>query len=112
VAVAPARAADLAEALERLGQLPQLDAALRLMAGRKAYSALVDQQTLEALLFCIRLLKALKPDLVAKIPHADRLAPRLEQALGPIAAPRIARRARSLGRRLRGELPADDDWDK
>lgn len=104
VAITAARAGELADALERQGQLPEVDAALRLMAGRRAYPALVDQQTLEALLFCIRLVKALKPALAAEIPHADRLVQRLEQALGPIAAPRLARKARSVARQLRADL--------
>jgi hypothetical protein len=103
-AVAPARAAELAEALERLGHIPQVDSALRLMAGRRAYSALVDQQSLEALLLCTELIKAVKPDLLGEVPHADRLIQRLEEALGPIAAPRISRRARNLARQLRAEL--------
>jgi hypothetical protein len=102
--ITPARAGDVADALGRQGQLPELDAALRLMAGRRAYPALVDQQTLEALLFCIRLVKAIKPALAAEIPHADRLTQRLEQALGPIVAPRLARRARALARQLRADL--------
>jgi hypothetical protein len=103
-AVAPARAGDLAETLERLGHIPEVDAALRLMAGRRAYPALIDQHALESLLFCLRLIKVLKPDLLSEIPDPERLAIRLEQALGPIAAPRISRRARSAARRLRNEL--------
>jgi hypothetical protein len=103
-AVAPARASELAEKLERMGHIPEVDAALRLLAGRRAYPALIDQHTLEALLFCLRLIKVLKPDLLGEVPNAERLASRLEQALGPIAAPRISRRARSAARRLRNEL--------
>ena len=106
VAVAPARAMDLAEQLERLGQLPEVDAALRLMAGRRAYAAQVDQTTLEALLFCLRLLRALDQSLVGEVPQADRLILRLEQALGPVAAPKIVRRARAAARRLRGRPAA------
>ena len=87
-AVIPARAIELAEALERHGHLPEVDAALRLMAGRRAYSALVDQNT----------------SLIAELPNAEALSHRLEQALGPIAAPRISRRARAAARRLRKEL--------
>jgi hypothetical protein len=102
--VAPARANELAEALQRLGQLPELDSALRLMAGRRAYGALVDAETLEALLFCIRLVRALDPKLVEEIPHANRLAQRLEEALGPISAPRLTRRAREVARKLRASL--------
>ena len=74
------------------------------MAGRRAYSALVDQNTLETLLFCLRLARALKPSLIAELPNAEALSHRLEQALGPIAAPRISRRARAAARRLRKEL--------
>jgi hypothetical protein len=74
------------------------------MAGRRAYPALIDQHALESLLFCLRLIKVLKPDLLSEIPDPERLAIRLEQALGPIAAPRISRRARSAARRLRNEL--------
>ena len=100
-AVSAARAADLAAALERLGHLPDVDAALRLMAGRRAYAALVDQDTLEALLFSIRFARAIDRTLADEIPHAERLLRRLEQALGPISAARIARRARAAARRLR-----------
>jgi hypothetical protein len=114
VGITAARAIDLADALERMGHLPDVDASLRFMAGRRAYPAMVDQQTLESLLFLLRLIKSLKPELVGEIPHADRLAQRLEQALGPIAAPRLTRRARSLGRKLRREMsnrsaPSKDD---
>ena len=75
------------------------------MAGRRAYGALVDGQSLEALLFCVRLTKALSPSLATEIPHAEILAQRIEQALGPIAAPRISRRARAVARKLKKELP-------
>lgn len=102
--VAPARAGELAEALQHLGHLPELDSALRLMAGRRAYGALIDAETLEALLFCIRLIRALQPSLIDEIPHATRLAQRLEEALGPIAAPRLTRRARQVARKLRADL--------
>jgi hypothetical protein len=100
-AVGAARAPELAAALDRLGHLPELDAALRLMAGRRAYSALVDQETLETLLLCLRLVRALDPALAAELAPGDRLSRRLEQALGPIATGRIVRRARSAARRLR-----------
>ena len=103
-AVTPARAIELAEALERHGHLPEVDAALRLMAGRRAYSTLVDQHTLETLLFCLRLIGTFKPSLIRELPNAEALTRRLEQALGPIAAPRISRRARAAARRLREQL--------
>jgi hypothetical protein len=99
--VAPGRGLELAEQLERLGQLPEVDASLRLMAGRRAYAAQVDQSVLEALLYCLRLVRSLDPGLSADLPQADRLVQRLEQALGPIAAPRIVRRARAAARRLK-----------
>jgi hypothetical protein len=102
--VAPARAGELAEALQHLGHLPELDSALRLMAGRRAYGALIDAETLEALLFCIRLIRALQPSLIDEIPHATHLTQRLEDALGPIAAPRLTRRARQIARQLRADL--------
>jgi hypothetical protein len=109
VVVLAARAPEIAERLSRLGHIPETDGALRLMAGRRAYPALVDQHALEALLFCLRFIKALKPALLAGIPEADRLVQRLEQALGPIAAPRLGRRARAEARKLRGDLPASRD---
>jgi len=107
VGVTAARAIDLAEALVRLGQIPQVDAALRLTAGRRAYSALVDQQALEGLLFAILLVKRLKAALADEVPHADRLSQRLEQALGAITAGRIRRRARSVAASLRRSLRQD-----
>lgn len=103
--VSRGRAPELAAALEQLGHLPDLDAALRPLAGRRAFAALVDQEVLEALLFCIRLARSLDPALAAEIPHAERLLRRLEQALGPITATRSGRRARALARRLRGPPP-------
>jgi hypothetical protein len=99
--VAPTRGPELAEQLERFGQLPEVDASLRLMAGRRAYAAQVDQSVLETLLYCLRLVRSLDAGLSADLPQADRLVQRLEQALGPIAAPRIARRARAAARRLK-----------
>jgi hypothetical protein len=101
VSLVPARAAEAAEVLERMGQLPEVDAALRLMAGRRAYPALVDQHTLEALIFSLRLLKTIDPELTREFSQAERLLVRLEQALGPIATAGLRRKARTAAGRFR-----------
>jgi hypothetical protein len=100
-AIEPARAVELADALERSGSLAEVDAALQLMAGRRAYSALVDQHTLETLFVALQVIRSLKIDLGKGLPHADRLIRRLELALGDVQAPRLTRQARSLARDLK-----------
>lgn len=97
----PTQAMEAAEALERLGHLPEVDAALRLMAGRRAYAALVDQQVLETQLLCLRLLRLLRPSLLEELPQARSLIPRLEDAVGAISAQKLARKARAMAREIR-----------
>jgi hypothetical protein len=75
------------------------------MAGRRAYAAMVDQETLAALLWAIRFARTLDPALTLEVVDAERLARRLEQALGSVAGPRISRRARAAARRLRPSRP-------
>jgi hypothetical protein len=102
--VTAGRAGELASALERLGHLPRLDPGLRLMAGRGAHASLVDAHTIAALLWAIRFVRTLDPALTLDLPEPDRLARRLEEALGGVTGPRISRRARAAARRLRPAL--------
>lgn len=102
--VPAARSQELADLLERQGHLPELDASLRLMAGRRAYAALVDQRVVETLLFSLRALRALDPRLLEGLAEVDVLIRRLETALGPIAGPLLRKRALAAARRTRREL--------
>ncbi len=79
VAEVPASAAlDVAEALRAAGQLPRVDAALRLMAGRRAYAALIDEQVLEFLFVSLAALERARPDRLAQLEGAVTLRERLE----------------------------------
>jgi hypothetical protein len=75
--VPAARALELADELRARGHLPRVDAALRLMAGRRAYQALVDEQVLEFLLVCLLALERVGPYALAQLEGAPRLRDRL-----------------------------------
>ncbi|MCC7104807.1 MAG: helicase-associated domain-containing protein [Chloroflexi bacterium] len=105
VSVPAGRAQELADLLERHGHLPELDASLRLMAGRRAYAGLVDQRVLETLLYALRAMRTIDPTLLDGLVEVEALSRRLETALGPIAASLIRKRAAAAGRRAKRQLP-------
>ncbi len=103
VAEIPAsHAADLAQALRAAGHLPRVDAALRLMAGRKAYMAFVDERVLEFLLVSLLAFQRAQPEHLARLEGSLSLLDRLE---GLFPRERLAR-LREAASLLAGELRA------
>ncbi len=82
---------ELVAELRDLGYIPHVDSALRLMAGRRAYAGLVDQQVLELLFFSLRLLARVYPGALARMGDGEDLLPRLRAALRPDALERLER---------------------
>lgn len=82
---------DLVAELRDMGYVPHVDSALRLMAGRRAYAGLVDQQVLELLFFSLRLLARLHPGVLGKVGDGEDLLPRLRAALRPDSIERLER---------------------
>lgn len=76
--VAGSRAVELAEAMQRAGHLPRVDASLRLMAGRRAYPGLVDEQVLEFLLLSLLAFRRARPEALARLEGALNLLDQLE----------------------------------
>lgn len=90
------------EALRAAGYFPEVDAALRLMAGRRAYSSLVDEQVLEFLFASLLAFRAVAPDQVAALEGAPSLLERLESIFPPEHRTRITEAANHLAAALRG----------
>lgn len=102
VEIPATQAEHVAELLRGAGHLPRVDAALRLMAGRRAYAALVDEQTLEFLLVSLLAFRSARPEQLTQLEGALSLLERLEE-LFPGERLQAMRQAAS---RLAGELGA------
>ncbi len=101
VAEIPAsHALDVARALRAAGHLPQVDAALRLMSGRKAYAALVDEHVLEFLLVSLLAFQRARPEQLAQLEGSLDLLDRLEGLFPPEKLETL----RLAASRLAGEL--------
>jgi hypothetical protein len=106
--VAAADALALASALRAAGQLPRVDAALRLTseprraAAGVAYAGLVDEQVLEFLLVSLLAFQQARPERLAELEGAHSLLERLERQF---AAERL-RALRAAAERLAGDLRA------
>jgi hypothetical protein len=98
--VAASEALDLAGALREAGHLPRVDAALWLMAGRRAYAGLVDEQVLEFLLISLLAFERARPEQLAELEGAPSLIERLE---GLFPGERLAS-LQEAARRLAGDL--------
>jgi hypothetical protein len=98
--VAASDALDLAAALREAGHLPRVDAALWLMAGRRAYAGLVDEQVLEFLLISLLAFERARPEQLAELEGAPSLIERLE---GLFPGERLAN-LQEAARRLAGDL--------
>ncbi len=109
VAEVPAsHALELAQALRAAGHLPRVDAALRLMAGRRAYAAFVDERVLEFLLVSLLAFQRAEPQHLAQLEGSLTLLERLEGLFPPerlealrAAASSLAGELRATGRRAR-----------
>jgi hypothetical protein len=99
--VAASDALEVASALRAAGHLPRVDAALWLMAGRRAYAGLVDEQVLEFLLVSLLAFERARPDQLAELEGAPSLIERLE---GLFPGERLES-LRAAAERLAGELP-------
>jgi len=103
VEVAAADALELAAALRAAGQLPRVDAALRLASEpRSAYAGLVDEQVLEFLLVSLLAFQVAWPERLAELEGSTGLLERLEHQFPP---PRLAE-LRAAANRLAGTLGA------
>ncbi len=101
VAEIPAsHALDVARSLRAAGHLPQVDAALRLMSGRKAYAALVDERVLEFLLVSLLAFQRARPEQLGQLEGALDLLDRLEGLFPPEKLEEI----RLAATRLAGEI--------
>jgi hypothetical protein len=98
--VAASDALEVAAALRSAGHLPKVDASLWLMAGRRAYAGLVDEQVLEFLLVSLLAFQAARPERLADLEGASSLIERLE---GLFPGDRLAS-LREAAHRLAGEL--------
>lgn len=98
--VAASDALEVAAALRAAGHLPRVDAALWLMAGRRAYAGLVDEQVLEFLLVSLLAFERARPEQLADLEGAPSLIERLE---GVFPGERLAT-LRATAARLAGEL--------
>jgi hypothetical protein len=98
--VAASDALEVASALRAAGHLPRVDAALWLMAGRRAYAGLVDEQVLEFLLVSLLAFQAARPEQLAELEGAPSLIERLE---GLFPGERLAGLREAAGR-LAGQL--------
>jgi hypothetical protein len=81
--VAASQAPTLVDMLHSAGHLPRVDAALRLMAGRNAYAAMVDERVLEFLLTCLLALREVRPEQLAHLEGSLDLVERLEDLFPP-----------------------------
>lgn len=86
----------VARKLRELGVYPKIDAALKLMAGRGAYAALVDERAIELLFTALEALRQLAPSALAELVEAEELPDRLRAALGTERARTLRARARRL----------------
>jgi hypothetical protein len=103
VEVAAADALELAAALRAGGQLPRIDAALRLASEPKlAYAGLVDEQVLEFLLVSLLAFQTAWPERLAELEGSTGLLERLEHQFSPA---RLAELRAAAGR-LAGSLTA------
>jgi hypothetical protein len=93
-------ALEVAAALREAGHLPRVDAALWLMAGRRAYAGLVDEQVLEFLLVSLLAFRAARPEQLMELEGAPALIERLE---GLFPGERLVS-LREAAQRLAGEL--------
>jgi hypothetical protein len=98
--VAASDALDVGAALRQAGHLPRVDAALWLMAGRRAYAGLVDEQVLEFLLVSLLAFERARPERLAELEGAPSLIERLE---GLFPGERLAS-LQEAARRLAGDL--------
>lgn len=83
VEVAASHALALDALLRKRGELPKVDAALRLLSGRRAYAQLVDEEVLELLLVLLWGLEAARPEHLAQLEGAPALLRRLETLFPP-----------------------------
>jgi hypothetical protein len=100
--VAASDALEVASALRSAGHLPRVDAALWLMAGRRAYAGLVDEQVLEFLLVSLLAFQRARPEQLAELEGAPSLIERLE---GLFPGERLAA-LRTAADRLAGDIPS------
>jgi hypothetical protein len=98
--VAASDALEVASVLRADGHLPRVDAALWLMAGRRAYAGLVDEQVLEFLLVSLLAFERARPEQLAELEGAPSLIERLE---GLFPGERLAH-LRETAERLAGEI--------
>jgi hypothetical protein len=104
--VPAAQALAVAEELRRLGHLPRVDASLRLLAGRRAYQSLVDEQVLEFLLVSLLAFERARPEALAQLEGAPALAERLEGLFPDERLTQLRAAADHLAGRLTSEPPA------
>jgi hypothetical protein len=81
--VAASQAPALVDELHSAGHLPRVDAALRLMSGRHAYAAMIDERVLEFLLTCLLALREVRPEHLAHLEGSLDLLERLEDLFPP-----------------------------
>jgi hypothetical protein len=106
VAEVPAsQALAVAEELRRLGHLPRVDASLRLLAGRRAFQALVDEQVLEFLLVSLLAFERARPEALAQLEGAPALTDRLEGLFPEERLAQLRAAADHLAGRLTSEPP-------
>jgi hypothetical protein len=104
--VPASQALAVAEELRRLGHLPRVDASLRLLAGRRAYQSLVDEQVLEFLLVSLLAFERARPEALAQLEGAPALAERLEGLFPDERLAQLRTAADHLAGRLTSEPPA------
>jgi hypothetical protein len=101
--VAAADALELAAVLRASGDMPRVDAALRLSAEpRRAYATMIDEQVLEFLLVSLLAFQHARPERLAELEGASSLLQRLQRQF----APERLRELRAAAQHLAGELRA------
>ena len=101
VEIAAADALELAAALRAGGQLPRVDAALRLAAEpKRAYAGLVDEQVLEFLLVSLLAFQVAWPERLSELEGSTALLERLEHQFPPARLSELRARGAAAGGRL------------
>jgi hypothetical protein len=104
--VALSRVEPLVRQLRAQGVFPHVDASLRLMGGRGAYAALVDEHVLELLAVALEAMRLLSPAILRDFPAVEELPRRLHTALGRERVRRLRARGKAIARSVKASQVA------